>query len=203
MTDSIAAAVLQAHPDPFASQREAAEQFRQQHGSVGALPTYIEARELAVMIAAVRASYVCMLFSGFGYAVLHVASAFRHTGRLDVVESDPVAAEFVERMVTQASLNDRVRVNLGAHSSVVGSLNGPYDAIVADDTGTRYLPLFDDVVRLTRTGGCIIVQTLGEEGPSTEGGLESNSLLGSLVNDPRMFTSVPRTLNPIISVRRR
>lgn len=202
MPDSPADIILQHHPDPFASQREAAREYREQHGSLGILPSYSEARELAVLVAAVRATYVCMLYSGFGYGALHIASAFRLTGRLDVVESDPRAAEFAEKLVTQSAYNDRVRVNLGSHQNVVGSLNGPYDTILLDDWGTKYLPLFNDLVRLTRTGGCIIVQRLGGNTiPESLG--ESDSLLGAMVNDPRLYTSVPEALSPVIAVRLR
>lgn len=202
MPESPANTILQHHPDPFASEREAAVRYREQHGAAGVVPTYSEARELAVLVSAVRGTYVCMLYSGFGYAALHVASSFRHTGRLDVVEADPGIATFAENLVAQESLDDRIRINRGSHSNVVSSLNGPYDTILLDDWGPRYLPLFDDLVRLVRTGGCIIVQRLSDSGiPQTLG--QSESLLGALVNDPRLFTSVPQALSPVIAVRRR
>jgi predicted O-methyltransferase YrrM len=202
MPESPAGVILKHHPDPFAQQRAAAEKYREEHGGVGTLPTYAEARELSVLVAAVRATYVCMLYSGFGYAALHVTAALRHTGRVDVVESDPHAAEFAEKLVQQESLQDRVRVHLGAHANVIGSLNGPFDTILLDDWAERYQPLFEDLVRLTRTGGCIIAQRLTEAPiPQTLG--ESESLLGAMIGDPRLFTSVPPPLSPVIGVRRR
>lgn len=202
MPESPADAILEHHPDPFAAQRESAVAYREKHGTTGPLPAYAEARELSVLVSAIRGSYACMLYSGYGYGALHVATAFGHTGRLDVVESDPAVAEFAEALVRQESLGDRVRVNLGSHANVLGSLNGPYDVVIADDWGARYLPVFQDMVRLTRTGGCIIVQRLGEDAiPETLD--PSKSLLGALANDPRLYTSVPRSLSPMLSVRRR
>src|SRR5690606_24917283 len=117
----------------------------EEHGSPQPVPSYLHAREIGAMLAAVRASYVCLFSSGVGYGALHAAAQFR-TGRVDVVEPDPAIAEFTEGLAHQHALNEIVRVHLGTPGAVVPSFSGPYDAMVVDDLGLAHGEMADDIV---------------------------------------------------------
>ncbi len=188
-------------PDPFAGARERALALAEAHSDPLKVPTYSTARELGVLLAAFRASYVCLFSSGVGYGALHASSHFRNTGRADVVEPDPAIAEFTESLARQHALGEIVRVHLGAPAAVVPSLNGPYDAMVVDDLGPRHGEMADDIVRLTRTGGIILAQVHEPiSGESTPG---HPSLAESFLTDGRLLCHIPAGAGIAVVVRRR
>jgi predicted O-methyltransferase YrrM len=189
------------HPDPFADARDRALALAETHSDPLQVPGYSMARELGVLLAAFRASYVCLSSSGVGYGALHASSHFRNTGRADVVEPDPAIAEFTGSLARQHALSEIVRVHLGAPSAVVPSLNGPYDAMVVDDLGPRHGEMADDIVRLTRTGGVILAQVRqpisGESAPG------HRSLAEAFLSDGRLLCHIPTGPGLAVIVRRR
>jgi predicted O-methyltransferase YrrM len=188
------------HPDPFADERQRAVKLAEEHSDSLSVPSYLEARAMGTMLAAVRASYVCVFSSGVGYGALHAAAHFR-TGRVDVVEPDLAVAEFTEKLAHQHALGEIVRVNLGSPANVVPSLNGPYDAMVVDDLGTRHGALAEDIVRLTRTGGVILTQI--HESLAGEANAARRSLAESFLSDGRLLCHIPPSTGLAIIVRRR
>ncbi|MDZ7729269.1 MAG: class I SAM-dependent methyltransferase [Dehalococcoidia bacterium] len=198
MADSFTSRILERYPDAFESAWEAAGRFAEQHELESRMVTYSRARELAILVAAMRASYVCMVWGGFGYPALHVASTFGHTGRLDLVEEDPLAANHVEEQIRHYAYTDRVHVTVGAPSNVVRSLNGPYDAVLVDDAGHRYAGVFDDLVRLLRTGGALVIAP-GDSGPA-EG---QSTLFDAVLQDSRLVAGAIGDDGLLVAVRRR
>lgn len=185
----------QTFEDEFEADREAALDFANRHGiDPGAVPSFDEARETAVMVAACRASYVLAIGSGLGYPALHTASVFGYTGRLDLVEASPAAAAFVEERASAHAIGDRVRVTLGAPSSVVPSLSGPYDVIVAS-AATVDADLAEDLVRLLRTGGAMLVRRAPEG--------SSSPVLTRLARDARLLWHIPVAGGLAVGVKRR
>ncbi len=189
------------HPDPFADARRRAVKLAEEHADPLSVPSYLQAREIGMMLAALRASYVCMFSSGVGYGALHAASHFGTTGRAEVVEPDPAIAEFTEGLARQHALSEIVRVHLGAPGTVVPSLNGPYDAMVVDDLGTRHGEMAGDIVRLTRTGGAILAQL--HEPLATESDGAHRSLAEAFLADGRLLCHIPPGPGLAIIVRHR
>lgn len=194
--DEIAYDLVQRQTDAFAAVREVAIEEAERHARRDDVASYQRAREVSTLIAAARASYVLVSNSGFGYLPLHIVATFGHTGQVDVVETSPSVAAFVEQIARQQSVADRLRVYLGSPVNVVSSLNGPYDVVVLDSVRDSAGPRFEDVVRLTRTGGTIIVVD-GTPGP------DGAPYLEAIATDPRLLASFPADLSPVVAVRRR
>lgn len=144
-------------PDRFGEVREQALAHCAEHGCDGAPATPRRARELAVLTRATHASYVLEFGTGLGYSGLHTASSFGHTGRLDTIEHDPIHAGLAEENFRRFALGERVRVNRGRIREVVAALNGPYDLAVLDSDPADYPAMFEDILRLVRVGGSILV----------------------------------------------
>lgn len=195
--DDTANDLVQRQTDPFAAVRDLAIEEAGRHERTSDVASYQGAREVSTLIAAARASYVLVGNSGFGYLPLHIVATFGHTGQVDLVETSPAVAAFVEQVARQQSVGDRVRVYLGSPANVVSSLNGPYDVVLLDSVRDGAGPRFEDVVRLTRIGGAIIVVN------GTAGGDSGAEFLEAIATDPRLLASFPADLSPVVAVRRR
>ena len=194
--DDPAETLTRLHPDRFAEVREEALAHGAEHGCGTAPPTFLRVRELAVLVRAMHASYVLELGTGLGYGGLHIVDAFGRTGRLDTVERDPAHAKLAEANFRRFAFDERVRVHCGRAAEVVSALNGPYDLIVLDDDSVGYLALYEDLLRLVRTGGSIIAGA-GSEDASLPG------FLARLAEDDRVLPSFGPGLRHTVAVKQR
>lgn len=145
-----------ARGDHFAALRAQNEQHAQEHGCGVRTPAPWQARRLAVLARAVRATYVLHIGGGSGYTSLHIASAFGHTGRLDAVEDSAPHGQLLEQAAGRYALSDRIRVMSGRAQDVVPPLNGPYDLVIIEGQLDDLDGMYEDLVRLTRVGGSIV-----------------------------------------------
>jgi len=196
MTD-LANTLLNHRPDAFAAIRDLALSEAEKHARTSDVGSHQQIREITAMIASARASYVLLVNSGFGYLPLHLASTFGQTGQVDIVEQDPAVAAFVEQLARQLAVGDRVRVHVGTPGTVISSLNGPYDAVVLLTAQVDATFRVEDAVRLTRTGGMILITNAGDSGDV------GAAVLEALATDARLLTSFPPDLAPVLAVRRR
>lgn len=181
----------------YESVREEIEAHRAEHGCDTQRWSLLQARELAVLVRATHSSYVLQVGGGNGYGVLQVASALGSTGRVDVVEPDSVHASLIADNLERYGLGERVRIHAAAASEVVPPLSGPYDLIVGDAGWATYLPLYEDLLRLLRTGGTLYLLPRGA--PGAEPG--ADPLLGHLAEDERLLTWFAPDLERVLAVR--
>ena len=157
-------------------------------------------RELEVLTRATHSSYVLELGAGLGEGTLHIAAAFGRTGRLDAVEADPAHADLLENLVRRYALDQVVRVHRAAPATVIRALSGPYDLLVAHEGLGALAAAYEDLVRLLRTGGSLILRIPPAEripgAAATEGGL-----LQRLADDPRVAPWFSRDLDRVIATR--
>lgn len=157
-------------------------------------------REVEVLTRATHSSYVLELGAGVGQATLHIASAFGRTGRLDAVEPDPVHADLLENLVRRYALEEVVRVHRAAPTTVVSALSGPYDLIVVHEGLAALAGGYEDLVRLLRTGGSLILRIpAAERVPGAAAG--EGGLLQRLAEDPRVAPWFARDLDRVIATR--
>ena len=177
--------------------RAAIEAHRAQHRC--AIPDWslLQSRELTVMVRATHSSYVLQIGGGNGYATLQVAATLGATGRVDVVEPDPVHVQLIEGNVERYGLRERVRIHGAAASEVIPPLSGPYDLVVGTAAWATYLPLFEDLLRLLRTGGSLYLLPRGAQGDDPG----ADELLGRLADDERLLTSFAPDLERVVAVR--
>jgi len=200
--------LLEAGPERFAAVRLESERYREKHGGFPYTASPVGARELEVLVQGLRARYVLEVGGGIGYTSLHIASAFGHTGRLDVVEPDPEAARIAEGHMTKAGLADRVRHYTAAAEDVLPGLSGPYDLVILASDPASYTLLYDYAVRLLRTRGTLLVYNLFElawalagESPSGRTPEPLAAFAERLAGDERFVAHFPASLERAIAVR--
>ncbi len=196
-------------PDRYADVAAQYEPHRDNHRCTVFPPTPLSAREIGVFVRAMHASYVLELGTGLGYGGLHVAASFGATGRLDTIEIDPTHAAIAAENFRRFALEERVRLNQGAAHEVISALSGPYDLVVMDCDWADYPPLYEDIVRLVRTGGSIILANVAPLGWEIDGEAalpDANLLrefLERLADDDRLLASFGPALTQVVATRLR
>lgn len=192
----------------FADVRVQSEAYRDEHGGFAYTTSPVGARELQVLVRLARASYVLEVGGGLGYTGLHIASSFGHTGRLDMVEPDARAVALATENFQRAGFGDRMRAYSSEPADVLPGLSGPYDMIILACAPATYSDLYEDAVRLLRTGGTLLVFNLFElawaldgEGDAPASPDPLAAFVARLAEDDRFVTHVPVTLDRAIAVR--
>jgi predicted O-methyltransferase YrrM len=182
-------------PDRFAEVAAAAAAHAREHGCNPGVLDFASGRDVEVLCRALRASYVLELDTGLGYLGLFVAQAFGYTGHLDTVEHDPGHANLAEQTFRRFGYGERVRVHRGNASEIVPALNGPYDLILLHGEGAARPALHEQLVRLVRIGGSLLVYP-----PGADAGRAYADVLAA---DYRLLTSFPPGLERMLAVRTR
>lgn len=182
--DGIAERLTAARDDRYAEVLDGVAAHGAAHGCGMEIPSAAETRMLSVLVRATRATYVLEIGGGVGYSALHMTASFGQTGRLDVVEPNPVHATLIQEHARRFALGERIRVQNAAAASVVVALSGPYDLIAihaeyVDECG----PLFETLMRLLRVGGSLVVLA-GKDGSEES---EPSLLAERLAADDRVW----------------
>lgn len=200
--------LLGSSAERFADVRLQSELYRERHGGFAYTSSPVGARELEVVVRATHARYVLELGGGPGYTSLHIAAGFGLTGRLDVIEPNSGAAELARANAERTGFADRIRHYATSPAEVLPGLNGPYDLIVMATDPAGYAGFYDDVARLLRVGGTLLVFNLfelawaldGEDagGASPEG---IAAFVERLAGDDRFVAHFPVSLERATAVR--
>lgn len=189
--------------DRFADVRGEALTHHAEHGCTLAELSLTDGRELAVLVRATRASYVLELGGGLGYSGLNITSSFGHTGRLDTIEPDSEHARLIGQNFARFALEDRVRVHNARPAEVVPALSGPYDMIVINEGQMALDLIYEDLVRLTRTNGSIVMlrsgiqaSAVGESAP-----FFVPPILARIAEDERLLASFGERLECVLATR--
>lgn len=188
--------------DRYAEVREAAAAHAAEHGCGLSEMGLLQGRALAVLVRATHSSYVLELGSGLGYSGLNIMSSFGATGRLDTIEPDPVHARITEGNLDRYSFGDRSRVHTASAAQVIPALSGPYDLIVLNNGWKDAPKLYDDLLRLVRTGGSILALDPHEHAQQPGADAQSAiAFLSRLAEDDRLAVSFGVHLEHIIATR--
>lgn len=194
---TVALALTGSRSERFESLRHDVAAHAATHGC-GLVPGSVtDLRELEVLTRATHSSYVLQVGAGLGEASMHIASAFRRTGRLDAVEPDSVHAAFIEAAVQRFALEEVVRVYGAPAAGVITALNGPYDLVVFHGSLAAFDTAYEDVIRLLRTGGSLAI--FGAAAADAGEG----SGLARLARDSRMLPWFAADLFRVIASRTR
>lgn len=194
----LAETLVSRRPDRFAALRDHIQRHMGAHGcSVAPLGT-VEARELAVLARATHSSHVLELSAGLGESTLHLASSFGQTGRIDAVEADDAHASFIDEMARLFALEQVVRVQRAPAQRVIPALSGPYDLLVLH--GVVPETMTDDLVRLVRTGGSILILP-GPGQASIANVPGEGGILDRIATDPRLLAWFAPGLTRVLASR--
>ena len=189
--------LLEALPDRFAeSLGDLSDEAR--------FDAIVAARQLATLVRATRASYVLQVDGELAYTDLHIAGAFGHTGSLEVVARDPKLASEIEGQAQRYSLSERISVHGGDPPAVVAGLNGPFDLVVLSSRWGDYERLYDDVARLNRIGGAVVVAnaaSLPMADPEARETVALRGFLTRLAADERYVLSTGSDFSLVLAAR--
>jgi predicted O-methyltransferase YrrM len=127
------------------------------------------------------------------------------TGRVDTIERDPDHARLALRNLQRARLARRVRILEGDARDILPNLRGAYGLVLEDASYATTPTYYDDLVRLTRTGGLLLWENWFPLGPDhpyvTEKEIQATMRwVRRAMRDPRIATAIVRGFG--ISARR-
>lgn len=135
-----------------------------------------------------------------GYSSIWLARALPDDGRLVTLEIDPRHAEVATANLARAGLADRVDVRVGPALDTLPSLTGPFDLVFIDADKEHNAEYFDWAVRLSRSGGVIVVDNVVRRGRVADPDDQDPAVVGTrrlfdtLAADPRVTVTVLQTV---------
>ena len=97
---------------------------------------------------------------GLGYTAALMAEAGGKSARVDTIEKSAIHAALAAEEISNAGLEDRVRILRGQATEVLEDLSGPYDVIFVDADWQDYPKWLPHFARLTRKGGILVSDNL-------------------------------------------
>ena len=117
-----------------------------------------------------------------GYSSIWLARALPEGGRLVTLEIDPKHAEVARANIARAGLMDRVDLRVGPALETLPDVEAdgcdPFDMVFIDADKQSIPEYFDWAVRLTRTGGLIIVDNVVRRGELVNDASDDPNVLG-------------------------
>ena len=97
---------------------------------------------------------------GLGYTAALMAEAGGKSARVDTIEKSAIHAALAAEEISNAGLEDRVRILRGQATEILQDLSGPYDVIFVDADWQDYPKWLPHFARLTRKGGILVSDNL-------------------------------------------
>lgn len=97
--------------------------------------------------------------TAIGYSSILMAQACSESA-IDTVEIDPDLVLEARKNISKSNLSDRIHVILGDMQDVFSCLNTQYDLIFLDGAKSRYIDVYDDVVRLLKINGILVCDNI-------------------------------------------
>jgi predicted O-methyltransferase YrrM len=117
------------------------------------------ARLLKLIIGINRARNILEIGTSIGYSTTSMARIVKEFGgHITTIEFDKVVAKQAKENFTKAGVADIIDVKIGDAKEIVPTLNKKYDLIFQDVDKRLYPVLFDDCIKLLKTGGILIAE---------------------------------------------
>ncbi len=97
---------------------------------------------------------------GLGYTAALMAEAGGKSARVDTIEKSGIHATLAAEEISNAGLEDRIRILRGQATEILQDLSGPYDVIFVDADWEDYPKWLPHFARLTRKGGILVSDNL-------------------------------------------
>ena len=159
---------------------------------------------LATLASAVRAERILEVGTLGGYSTVWLARALPAGGRLVSLEIDPHHAEVAGANLRRAGLDDRVEIRVGPAAASLAALgrdgDEPFDMVFVDADKPGNPTYFAEALRLTRTGGLIVVDNVVRDGAVADAGSDDPAVVGSrrlleaMGAEPRVLATAVQTV---------
>jgi predicted O-methyltransferase YrrM len=139
-----------------------------------------------------------------GYSTIWLGRALAPGGTLVTLEADPLHAEVARANIARAGLDDVVEVRVGKAMDTLPALaaerRAPFDLVFIDADKPNIPAYFDWALRLSRTGGMIIVDNVVRDGEIIDDASDDPSVQGvrrflaQVAGEPRVSATVIQTV---------
>lgn len=119
---------------------------------------------LRVIISMQRPKRILEAGTAIGYSSILMAEAADQDCIIDTVEIDPDLVVVARENIKRAKLDDRIHVIAGDMQDVFACLDTKYDIIFLDGAKSRYIDVYDDMLRLLRVGGVLLCDNISYHG---------------------------------------
>jgi predicted O-methyltransferase YrrM len=162
--------------------------------------------KLLHLIAKVRgASRILEIGTLAGYSTIWLARAVPANGQVMSIESNPMHADIARANIERAGLAARVDIRVGAALDVLpqlaASTQTPFDFTFIDADRARLADYFDWAVRLSHSGGVIIVDNVVRKGAVVDAASDNADVKGvrrfneQLKSDARVDATMIQTVS--------
>ena len=144
-----------------------------------------DGRFLRVIAASIGARQALEIGSGFGYSAIWIGLGLRQSGgRLTTIEYDAARARKAADNIRRAGLADVVTVIAGDGFQEIPKLAGEFDFVFLDAWKRDYKRFFDLVFPRLKPRGVFLAHNVVNKQA------EMRDFLGTIQNDPRLFTTI-------------
>ena len=119
---------------------------------------------LKVMIKILKPKRILEAGTAIGYSSILMAEASEDDCIIDTVEIDPEQVLFARENIKKANLSHRIHVIAGDMQDVFACLDNQYDMIFLDGAKSRYIDVYDDILRLLKIGGVLLCDNISYHG---------------------------------------
>ncbi len=144
-----------------------------------------DGRFLRVMVASSGAKQALEIGTAFGYSAIWIGLGLRQTGgQLTTIESDAARAKKAADNIRRAGLADVVTVVAGDGFKEIPRLAGGFDFVFLDAWKRDYKRFFDLVLPRLKPRGLFLAHNVVNKQT------EMRDFLGTIQNDPKLFTTI-------------
>lgn len=122
----------------------------------------LQGKLLQILTLAIGARHILEIGALAGYSSVWLARGLPSDGKLISLEIDPRHAEIAHKTLTEAGVNDRTEVRIGAALDLLPTLvqEAPFDLIFIDADKENYTQYLDWAITLSRPGSLIIADNV-------------------------------------------
>lgn len=155
--DPPVAKYAEAHTSPLRDPLQEVAEATQEHPMAAMLSGHVVGRLLSILVATTGARRVLEVGTFTGYSALAMAGRLPPNGELVTFEHDPENAETARKHFESDPNGDKVRLVEGDAHKALPDLQGPFDLAFLDADKTGYGDHYEQLVRLVRPGGLIVI----------------------------------------------
>ena len=119
---------------------------------------------LKVIVHMMKPGRILEAGTAIGYSSILMAEASSSDCIIDTVEIDPDLVVVARENIKRANLEERIHVIAGDMQDVFACLDAKYDMIFLDGAKSRYIDVYDDILRLLKVGGVLLCDNISYHG---------------------------------------
>ena len=165
----------------LAPEDEALHNARKAHPQIS-IPDHdvstLQGKFLGMLVTMTQAKRVLEIGTLRGYSTIWLARAVGETGRVTTIEIDPDRAHIARQNYEAAGCSAHVDIQVGDATTILPTLEGPFDFIFIDADKPNNPTYLDWGIRLARVGTVIVVDNVVRDGAVIDADSPAPSVIG-------------------------